>query len=50
LKGNQGNTFEAVKLLFSCEEKDGFKNMPHTVYESSLEADAEGIGKAIRAY
>jgi predicted transposase YbfD/YdcC len=21
LKGNQGNTFEAVKLLFSCEEE-----------------------------
>jgi predicted transposase YbfD/YdcC len=34
LKGNQGNTFEVVKLLFSCEEKDGFKNVPHTLYET----------------
>jgi predicted transposase YbfD/YdcC len=34
LKGNQGNTFEAVKSLFSCEEEDGFKNVAHTLYET----------------
>jgi predicted transposase YbfD/YdcC len=34
LKGNQGNTFSAAKILFECEEKDGFEGVSHTSYET----------------
>jgi predicted transposase YbfD/YdcC len=34
LKGNQGNTMDATEFLFKCEEKDGFRGVFHTEYET----------------
>jgi predicted transposase YbfD/YdcC len=38
LKGNQESTFDAAKFLFKWEEKDGFRGVFHTEYET-LEKD-----------
>lgn len=34
LKGNQGNTFDAVKCIFDWEEKNGWRGVFHTRYET----------------
>ena len=34
LKGNQENTFDAVKCLFDWEEKNGYRGVVHTEYET----------------
>jgi predicted transposase YbfD/YdcC len=44
LKGNQGNTLDAAEFLFKCEEKDGFRGVFHTEYET-LEKDHGRIEK-----
>ena len=44
LKGNQGNIFDAVKHLFDWEEKDDYRGVVHTGYET-LEKDHGRIEK-----
>lgn len=44
LKGNQGNTFDAVKHLFGWEGKDGYRGVVHTEHET-LEKDHGRIEK-----
>ncbi|GHV37792.1 ISAs1 family transposase [Synergistales bacterium] len=34
LKGNQGNTLDAAEFLFKCEEKDNFRGVFHTEYDT----------------
>jgi predicted transposase YbfD/YdcC len=44
LKGNQGSTLESAKFLFEWEEKDGYRGVSHTEYET-LEKDHGRIEK-----